>query len=146
MVLESDELLQRLPLRVFVDAVTSRTAGRDYAYYRAGCNYMRETPLSRWKFRVAFLAYERYFADLSMRMDSRIPWAALIEIADMVRVGREYATSTGIDPEDEDDYSGGMGVREPRRPLDPVLVGSGARPLPPVIDSPGVDYDRSMLY
>jgi hypothetical protein len=147
MVMEADDLLRHLPMRFFAEAIVAHTPVADYVHYRTACRHMGETPIPRWKFHIAYSIYQRHFyqavdfdpltGSVTLRRDYQpnIPWATLRAIAKKVDFGREYAVSNPSSAAPEDDgAAGGMGVREPRRPIHPVLAASAGRPFPPTQD------------
>ena len=103
---------------------------------------------------LAYSLYQRHFYDavvfdlatgeLRLRKDyfPLVRWSRLRRLAKAVDRGRELAQSGrswyGVD----DEQAGGPGVREPRRPLSPLLSGAGARSF----DPPAYEYDRTMIH
>lgn len=127
----------------------------DYDYYLLACDDIEASPLSRWKFQVAYSLYTRHFYDavdfdletgeIAIRKDyfPLIPWTRLRKIAKTVDRGRELAQSRPDRSSfDDEGQSGGPGVREPLRPIAPTLSGSGARRLPSDDTASKSDYER----
>ena len=126
----------------------------DYDYYLQGCWDERETPLPYWRFRIAYSLYQRHFyeaveldlatGELRLRKNylPLVRWSRLRRLAKTVDRGREIATSGWNRFDDGGGQAGGPGVREPRRPVAPTLVGAAARSFEPPVS----DYDRSMLH
>jgi len=127
---------------------------QDYYFYLSGCREEDETPLPYWRFLLAYSLYQRHFYDavdfdlatgeLRLRKDyfPLVRWSRLRRLAKAVDRGRELAQSGSWRFDEGDEQSGGPGVREPRRPISPLLSGAGARSF----DPPAYEHDRSMIH
>jgi len=127
---------------------------QDYHFYLSGCREEDETPLPYWRFLLAYSLYQRHYYDavdfdlstgeLSLRKDyfPLVPWARLRRLARAVDRGRELAQSGRPWYGDDDEQAGGPGVREPRRPVSPLLSDTDARSF----DPPAYEYDRTLIH
>lgn len=109
----------------------------DYDYYVMGCRHWEMVPLSRWRFTVAYAAYQRMlkwamtdWQNLTPKRRPRIVarWNRSRSLDALVRCGKDLAARAWNG--DDDAGTAGAGDREPRIPLTPLLSGCGARPLP----------------
>lgn len=113
---------------------------KDYECYLLGCRSAGLEPLEHWRFRLLQDEYLRQAADSEQEAGhSRIPAFALEQLAAMVAEG--YKIAAGDSPEGEEPGAAACGVREPRVPLEPVLAGCAARPLP-TPDAPDESFWR----
>ena len=112
-----------------------------YDYYLLGCRQAGVRPLSFWRFHVAYAKYQRDFRRaLDRRVDllttkrrERIVdrWTWLVRLAELVESGREIAERAArIRGDDDEPGTAGAGMREPRVPRTPVLVGCAAHAMP----------------
>lgn len=134
----------------------------DYQWYLYSCGQSGLKPLSAKRFKILLGAYITNFrsdmtidmSTLSERKQRRLirRWRLLTEVANLADAGRGVITAgtvidrpavkpktTPTDHEDDIPPDAAPGVREPRRPLVPLLSGSGSRAYPPV-------YDESRAY
>lgn len=129
----------------------------DYQWYLYSCGKEGTRPISARRFRVLLDTYKRDFAafvglDLfPLRPRQRVRmlrrWTRLCEVARLADAGRGTITAgtvinnpRQVPPDDRPEFGGSgpkddppgaaPGVREPRRPIEPLLSGVGARPIP----------------
>src|SRR3569833_4190994 len=126
---------------------------QDYTFYLSGCSEEGERPLAYWRFYLAYGSYQRYFYDaferdlqtgeLRLRKDYMplVRWSRLRRLAKQVDRGRELAQSGPRYLDDDEGQTGGPGVREPRRPISPLLSGAGARTFAAAV----YEYDRPTI-
>ena len=101
----------------------------DYVCYLLGCQSAVEQPLEKEQFQALQEEYLRRVNNQELGADrSPVPQLVLEQLALHVAEGYRIAASRNADGEEPG--SAACGVREPRRPLEPVLVGSAARSLP----------------
>lgn len=128
--------------------------GTDYDHYLGGCREKGLQPISSWRFRVAFAWYQREshkpFADiLALGLKQRARFVARLDryktLMELAFPGRGTSGASGPheDNKREDDKPGteSSGDREPRVPLEPMLTGCAARPLP-IPDAPDQSFWR----
>lgn len=113
----------------------------DYKCYVLGCRDEGEEPLEEWRFRLLQEEYLRRANSSELRADrSPVPQFVLEQL--VLRVAEGYKIAAGGTAEGEEPGAAACGVREPRRPLEPVLVGSAARSLPSA-DAPDQSFWRT---
>lgn len=101
----------------------------DYECYLLGCRSAGIEPVSVWRFRLLQEAYLRHAAGAEQDIQGdQIPELVLKQLGTLVAEG--YKIAAGRTAEGDDPGAAACGVREPRRPLEPVLVGCAARALP----------------
>ncbi len=113
----------------------------DYMCYLLGCRSAGVTPLEEWRFRV--------LQEEALRCDAE-PWReqgrssisafVLEQLASHLAEG--YRIAAGGSAEGDEPGAAACGVREPRVPREPVLVGSAARSLPSM-DAPDQSFWRT---
>ena len=117
--------------------------GSDYEHYLAGCRSEGVTPLSEWRFRLLYTGHLRRQGQALAEPDPRRAPAsspALEHIADLVRLGQKIEAK--VRREGDEPGAAASGVREPRVPLEPLLCGCAARPLP-TPDDPDQSFWRT---
>ena len=103
--------------------------GKDYEYYLLGCRSVGVEPVEPWRFQVFQEAYLLHTAQAEPDPRSdQIPPFVLEQLATLVAEG--YKIAAGRSAEGDEPGASACGVREPRTPLEPVLVGCAARSLP----------------
>ena len=109
----------------------------DYEHYLLGCRSAGEEPVGLWRFRTLQEAYLRQVAEAqqSSRGD-QVPQFVLERL-----VAEGYRIAAGGNAEGDEPGTAACGVREPRVPREPVLVGCAARPLP-TADAPDQSFWR----
>ena len=103
----------------------------DYEHYLAGCRSAGVPPLSEWRFRLLYGGHRRRLGEALTEPDAlRVPASspALEHLADLVRLGQEIEAK--VRREGDEPGASASGVREPRVPIEPLLCGCTARPLP----------------
>lgn len=101
----------------------------EYECYLLGCRSAGLEPLEEWRFRMLQDESLRHAAEAQNEAGhSRIPLYALQQLAALIAEGHRVAA--GDSPEGEEPGAAACGVREPRVPWEPVLVGCAARSLP----------------
>ena len=113
---------------------------KDYECYLLGCRSAGIEPVGFWRFELlqeAFLCHAAE-AEQDARGDG-VPAYALEQLAALVAEG--YKIAAGGGPEGDEPGAAACGVREPRTPLEPVLVGCAARALP-TPDAPDESFWR----
>lgn len=104
----------------------------DYLCYLLGCQDAGCAPLEEWRFRLLQQAYLRRAAEQGPGQPD-VPPFVLEQLARLVAEGYKIAASggeTGRGDSGEEPGTAACGVREPLRPLEPVLIGSAARSWP----------------
>ncbi len=105
----------------------------DYVCYLLGCQDAGIEPLEEWRFQLLQQESLRRAAEQEPR-HAQVPPFVLEQLARMVAEGYKIAAGGGKQPasddSDEEPGTAACGVREPRRPLEPVLAGSAARSMP----------------
>ncbi len=119
----------------------------DYMCYLLGCQDAGIAPLEEWHFHLLQQEYLRRAAEAEQEPSQPdVPPFVLEQLARLVAEGYKIAASGGSQTKSSDSGaepgSAACGVREPRRPLEPVLVGSAARPLP-ASDAPDQSFWRT---
>ncbi len=102
---------------------------RDYECYLLGCRSAGVEPVGLWRFRLLQEAYLRHANQAEQ--DSRgegISSFVVEQLAALVAEG--YKIAAGGNAGGDEPGAAACGVREPRVPPEPVLVGCAARPLP----------------
>ena len=102
---------------------------KDYECYLLGCRSAGIEPVGQWRFKLLQEVYLRHAAEVGQ--DARgdeIPELVLKQLATLVAEGYKIAARGGAG--DDEPGAAACGVREPRTPLEPVLVGCAARALP----------------
>ncbi len=113
----------------------------DYNCYLLGCRSAGLEPIEEWRFRVLQEDYLRHAA--GAEQDTRgdlVPPFVLERLAALVAEG--YKIAAGGSAEGDEPGAAACGVREPRVPLEPILVGCAARPLP-TPDAPDESFWRT---
>ena len=101
----------------------------DYKCYMLGCRSAGMEPVGIWRFRLLQEAYRRHAAEAGRNQQgATVPPFVLEQLAKMIAAG--YKIAAGGAAEDDEPGTAACGVREPHRPLEPVLVGCAARALP----------------
>lgn len=146
----------------------------DYEYYKIGCRAQRIRPIAKKRFLAAVARYERDRDSIDARLAKSksklyqiVQWSKLLLIIDTIEDGKilagvsepsKVAASTGwIDegrpdgdwqwPDGNRDWDAGApGVREPRRPIDPVLVDAAAKALPGIAAATEAQLAREALF
>jgi len=134
----------------------------DYQWYLRSCSEQSITPLTERRFHVCLrvwrLGHEEYddmdLLEVPKRKRLRLMrrWSRLNNIARLADAGRGVITAGTVSKRpDSDRWIGNAGeqrpnpepppdtapgVREPRRPIDPILVGAGSRRIPTPEDQP----------
>jgi hypothetical protein len=110
----------------------------DYECYLLGCRSAGLEPLEEWRFRVLQEEYLRRAAEPEQGAErSGIPPFVLEQLAALVAEGYKIAAASGGD----EPGAAACGVREPRVPLAPRLVGAAACLLP-TSDAPDLSFWR----
>lgn len=113
----------------------------DYECYLLGCRSAGIEPVGEWRFRVLQEAYLCRVVEAGQNAQGDpIPLSVLEQLATLVAEGYKIAAGGGA--EDDEPGAAACGVREPRRPLEPVLVGCAARALP-TADAPDESFWRT---
>jgi len=113
---------------------------KDYEYYLLGCRSAGVEPMEESQFRLVQSAFLYPAAGTAQDLhDDLIPPSVLERLAAMVAEGQRIAAGGGA--EGDEPGAAACGVREPRVPLEPVLVGCAARPLP-IADAPDESFWR----
>jgi hypothetical protein len=113
---------------------------KDYECYLLGCRSAGVEPMEEWRFQVLQEAYLRHAAGAEQNPhDASVPPFVLERLAALVAEG--YKIVSGGNAEGDEPGAAACGVREPRVPLEPVLVGCVARPLP-IADAPDESFWR----
>ena len=138
----------------------------DYQWYLYPCGQSGLQPLSARRFEVMLAAYRRDFNNFATVDLFAVPparrlrlirrWTRLCELARLADAGRGVITAGTVStrlyhrPPENDRWIGNAGeqrpnqeppdtapgVREPRRPIDPILAGAGSRRMPAPEDQP----------
>ncbi len=104
-------------------------ADTDYECYLLGCRSAGIEPVGLWQFKLLQEAYLRHAAEAEQdARGSQVPLFVLDGLAALVAEG--YKIAAGGNAEGDEPGAAACGVREPRVPLEPVLVGCAARALP----------------
>ena len=112
----------------------------DYKCYLLGCRSAGVEPMELWRFQVLQEAFLRHAAGAQQDpQGDQIPSFVLERLAALVAEG--YKIAAGGSAEGDEPGAAACGVREPRVPLEPVLVGYAARPLP-TADAPDQSFWR----
>ena len=118
----------------------------DYVCYLLGCQDAGIEPLEEWRFHLLQQEYLRRASETSEAGQPAVPPFVLEQLARLVAEGYRIAASGGGDSQrsdsSEEPGSAACGVREPRRPLEPVLAGSAARSWP-TLDTPDQSFWRT---
>ena len=119
----------------------------DYVCYLLGCQDAGIEPLEEWHFHLLQQEGRRRAAEISAEATPpAVPPFVLEQLARLVAEGYKIAASsggeTGRSDSGEEPGSAACGVREPRRPLEPVLAGSAARSWP-TADPPDQSFWRT---
>ena len=113
----------------------------EYEYYLLGCRSAGMEPVEAWRFRLLQEAYLRHAAEAEQDpRNAHVPLFVLDGLA--ARVAEGYKIAAGGGAEGDEPGAAACGVREPRVPLEPVLVGCAARPLP-TPDAPDQSFWRT---
>ncbi len=113
---------------------------RDYECYLLGCRSAGVEPVGLWRFRLLQEAYLRHAAEVEQEpQDDQVPLFVLERLATLVAEGYKIAAGGGA--KGDEPGAAACGVREPRVPPEPVLVGCAARPLP-TPDAPDESFWR----
>ena len=98
---------------------------KDYECYLLGCRSAGIEPVGFWRFELLQEAYLRHAAEAEQdARGSQVPLFVLEGLAAMVAEG--YKIMAGGNAEGDEPGAAACGVREPRVPLEPVLVGCAA--------------------
>ena len=109
----------------------------DYECYLLGCRSAGEEPVGMWRFRTLQEAYLRQVAEAQQASrGDQVPPFVLERL-----VAEGYRIAAGGKAEGDEPGAAACGVREPRVPLEPVLVGCAARSLP-TPDAPDESFWR----
>ena len=143
----------------------------DYEYYKLGCKVEGERSIGRKRFLAAALRYERDRHTAMARIDAAadrrrsmrliVQWTRLELVMAVLKSGKiaagvlepdKVTASYGEHRPDDIDRSkpwtegdwdaGAPGVREPRRPVAPILVAAAARSLEAAV----YEYDRTSIH
>lgn len=113
----------------------------DYECYLLGCRSAGVEPMERERFRLLQEASLRHAAGAEPdRHGDPVPPFILERLATLVAEG--YKIAAGGSAEGDEPGAAASGVREPRVPLEPVLAGCAARPLP-TADAPDQSFWRT---
>jgi len=113
----------------------------DYECYLLGCRSAGLDPVEEWRFRVLQEASLHRTAERGQAAQGDpVPLFVLEQLAMLVAEGYKIAAGSGT--EGDEPGAAACGVREPRRPLEPVLVGCAARALP-TADAPDESFWRT---
>ena len=113
----------------------------DYKCYVLGCRDEGEEPLEEWRFRLLQEELGRRANNPELRAGhSPVPQFVLEQLA--LRVAEGCKIAAGGNADGEEPGAAACGVREPRVPSEPVLVGSAARSLP-AADAPDQSFWRT---
>ena len=101
----------------------------DYKCYLLGCRSAGVEPMEAWRFRLLQEAFLRHAAEAEQNSHGdQVPPFVLERLAALVAEG--YKIAAGGNTEGDEPGAAACGVREPRVPWEPILVGCAARPLP----------------
>lgn len=118
----------------------------DYGCYLLGCQDAGIAPLEEWRFHLLQQEFLRRAAEAEQKPGQPdVPPFVLEQLARLVAEGYKIAASGGGDRRSdsgEEPGTAACGVREPRSPLEPVLMGSAARSLPHA-DAPDLSFWRT---
>ena len=113
---------------------------KDYECYLLGCRSAGIEPVGFWQFVLLQEAYLRHAAEAEQdARGNQVPLFVLEELVALVAEG--YKIAAGGNTEGDEPGAAACGVREPRVPLEPVLVGCAARSMP-TPDAPDESFWR----
>ena len=128
----------------------NRLMKTSYDYYLIGCRTRGFRPVSAWRFKLAYTKYQaarlrELLAALPLdprkRSRAMARWHKYFLVGELVRVGQDIAARAKSNGASDDDEPGaaGLGVREPRSPVTPILVGCASCALPGAWDTDSRD-------
>lgn len=113
---------------------------QDYEWYLLGCRSAGLEPLEPWRFRLLQDDYLRHATEVEQESGrNAVPPFVLERLAALIAEGARIAAGDGA--EGDEPGAAACGVREPRVPREPLLVGCAARPLP-TLDAPDQSFWR----
>ncbi|MGI4788073.1 MAG: hypothetical protein ACRYFS_04405 [Janthinobacterium lividum] len=111
----------------------------DYECYLLGCRSAAMEPHEEWRFRLLQEEFLRRAA-APEQQDYSIPSYVLEHLVSLIAQGYKIAAG-GSTAEGDEPGAAACGVREPRVPPEPVLVGSAARSMP-TLNAPDESFWR----